>query len=63
MLQVGCQRANSSRFLVLCLRLAPALAAENLFLRQQLAFVEGHDRLPRMSRFPFDYHLEQRRFS
>lgn len=28
---------NAMRFLVLCLRPAPTLAAENLFLRKQLA--------------------------
>jgi hypothetical protein len=37
---------DAARFLVLCLRPAPALAAENLFLRKQLAqFLGGlhHD--------------------
>ncbi len=32
--------ADAGRFLVLCLRPAPALAAENLFLRKQLALYE-----------------------
>jgi hypothetical protein len=30
-------RLDDARFLVLCLRPAPVLAAENLFLRKQLA--------------------------
>ncbi|MCG8600987.1 MAG: hypothetical protein MI807_12655, partial [Verrucomicrobiales bacterium] len=32
--------SDTWRFLVLCLRPAPALAAENLFLRKQLALYE-----------------------
>jgi hypothetical protein len=39
---------NTVRFLFLCLRLTPALAAENLFLRKQLAlYQERHLKLRR----------------
>ena len=44
MLQLG---ANAWRFLVLCLRPAPALAAEILFLRKQLALYEERQIKPR----------------
>src|SRR5215510_1163087 len=36
-----------SRFLCLCLRPSPALAAENLFLRKQLALYQEHHTTPR----------------
>jgi hypothetical protein len=36
-----------SRFLCLCLRPSPALAAENLFLRKQLALYQEHHVTPR----------------
>jgi hypothetical protein len=35
------------RFLGLCLRSSPALAAENLFLRTQLALYQEHHVMPR----------------
>jgi putative transposase len=38
---------NVSRFLCLCLRPSPALAAENLFLRKQLALYQEHHVTPR----------------
>jgi hypothetical protein len=36
-----------SRFLCLCLRPSPALAAENLFLQKQLALYQEHHVKPR----------------
>ena len=38
---------DAVRFLVLCLRPAPALAAENLFLRKQLALYQERQVKPR----------------
>jgi putative transposase len=38
---------DAARFLVLCLRPAPALAAENLFLRKQLAQYQERQVNPR----------------
>ena len=38
---------DAARFLVLCLRPAPALAAENLFLRKQLAQYQERQVKPR----------------
>src|ERR671933_3052027 len=38
---------DAARFLYLCLRPAPALAAENLFLRKQLAFYQERHITPR----------------
>jgi putative transposase len=39
--------ADGLRFVGLCLRPSPALAAENLFLRKQLALYEERDVKPR----------------
>jgi hypothetical protein len=38
---------DAGRFLLLCLRPSPALAAENLFLRKQLALYQEHHTTPR----------------
>ena len=38
---------DAGRFLFLCLRPSPALAAENLFLRKQLALYQEHHTTPR----------------
>ena len=40
---------DAARFLVLCLRPAPALAAENLFLRKQLALYQERQVKPRQA--------------
>jgi hypothetical protein len=42
----------ASRFLLLCLRPSPALAAENLFLRKQLALYRERDIKPRCAANP-----------
>ena len=44
LLTMGC---NAGRFLLLCLRPSPALAAENLFLRKQLALYQERRATPR----------------
>ena len=41
--------ADAWRFLILCLRPAPALAAENLFLRKQLGLYEERQVKPRQA--------------
>jgi hypothetical protein len=42
-------------YLGLCLRPSPALAAENLFLRKQLALYQALQAKPRRATTPFDW--------
>jgi len=44
------------RYLWLCLRPSPALAAENLFLRKQLALYQERQAKPRQATMPFGWH-------